>query len=75
MIHHAQSLSGMKAYRLADGTVTLSRPEMNMKRMNTGAQRLMLPTFNGDAFIECIKALITPKEPGHSLYIRPTLTR
>ncbi|KAG2043767.1 aminotransferase [Suillus americanus] len=80
MLHYAQSLfEGMKAYRHADGTVTLFRPEMNMKRMNTSAQRLVLPTFNGNALIECIKALITidrkwiPKEPGHSLYIRPTL--
>ncbi|KAG1817931.1 aminotransferase [Suillus subaureus] len=80
MLHYAQSLfEGMKAYRHADGTVTLFRPGMNMKRMNTSAQRLVLPTFNSNALIECIKALITidhkwiPNEPGHSLYIRPTL--
>ncbi|KAG1860817.1 aminotransferase [Suillus subluteus] len=80
ILHYAQSLfEGMKAYRHADGTVTLFRPEMNMKRMNTSAQRLVLPAFNGNALIECIKALITidrkwiPNEPGHSLYIRPTL--
>ncbi|KAG2369259.1 aminotransferase [Suillus spraguei] len=70
MIHHAQSLfEGMKAYRRADGRGTLFRPEMNMKRMNASAQRLVLPTFNGNALIECMKALITidhkwiPKEP------------
>ncbi|KAG1794368.1 aminotransferase [Suillus plorans] len=80
MLHYAQSLfEGMKAYRHADDTVTLFRPEMNMKRMNTSAQRLLLPTFSSDSLIECIKALIAvdrrwiPKEPGHSLYIRPTL--
>ncbi|KAG2153306.1 aminotransferase [Suillus clintonianus] len=80
MLHYAQSLfEGMKAYRHTDGTVTMFRPDMNMKRMNTSARRLVLPTFNGNALIECIKELITlerewiPKEPGHSLYIRPTL--
>jgi len=52
---------------------------MNMKRMNNSAQRLALPTFDGDALLECIKQLISlernwiPKEPGHSLYIRPTM--
>ena len=33
----------MKAYRHEDGTVTLFRPDMNMKRMNNSAQRLALP--------------------------------
>lgn len=80
VIHYAQSLfEGMKAYRHEDGTVTMFRPDMNMKRMNTSAQRLALPTFEGNALLECIKELISldrqwvPKEPGHSLYIRPTL--
>lgn len=37
-------------------------------------------TFNGDALLELIKQLISidkhwvPKEPGHSLYVRPTLS-
>ncbi|KIJ68758.1 hypothetical protein HYDPIDRAFT_147313 [Hydnomerulius pinastri MD-312] len=80
VLHYAQALfEGMKAYRHADGTVTMFRPDMNMKRMNNSAQRLALPTFNGDGLIECIKQLISlerewiPRESGHSLYIRPTL--
>ena len=38
-------------------------------------------TFNGDALLELIKILIRkdkhwiPKEPGHSLYVRPTLSK
>ncbi|KAJ7630696.1 aminotransferase [Roridomyces roridus] len=69
----------MKAYRDEEGNVTLFRPDMNMKRMNRSAQRIALPTFNGDALLELIKQLIRidkhwiPKEPGHSLYVRPTL--
>ncbi|KIJ21456.1 branched-chain-amino-acid transaminase [Paxillus involutus ATCC 200175] len=80
VLHYAQSLfEGMKAYRHTDGTVTMFRPDMNMKRMNISAQRLALPAFNGNALIECIRQLILldrhwiPKEPGHSLYIRPVL--
>ena len=33
----------MKAYRDEKGKVTLFRPDMNMKRMNTSAQRIALP--------------------------------
>ncbi|KAG6891431.1 hypothetical protein C0992_007210 [Termitomyces sp. T32_za158] len=77
--HTFTIFEGMKAYRQEDGKVTLFRPDMNMKRMNNSAQRIALPTFDGDALLELIKELIRmdkhwiPKEPGHSLYIRPTL--
>ncbi|KAG6902821.1 hypothetical protein C0995_011308 [Termitomyces sp. Mi166 len=80
VLHYAQTIfEGMKAYRQEDGKVTLFRPDMNMKRMNNSALRIALPTFDGDALLELIKELIRidkhwiPKEPGHSLYIRPTL--
>jgi len=69
----------MKAYRHESGRVTLFRPDMNMKRMLTSANRVALPTFNGEALLELIKELIRidkawiPLEPGHSLYVRPTL--
>ena len=33
----------MKAYRQDNGKVTLFRPDMNMKRMNTSAKRIALP--------------------------------
>ncbi|EKM60902.1 uncharacterized protein PHACADRAFT_247124 [Phanerochaete carnosa HHB-10118-sp] len=54
------------------------RPDMNMKRMNRTAQRIALPTFDGNAVIELIKQLIRidkhwiPDKEGYSLYIRPT---
>ncbi|TDL28555.1 branched-chain amino acid aminotransferase II [Rickenella mellea] len=80
VLHYAQTLfEGMKAYRDLNGKVTLFRPDMNMKRMQTSAKRIALPTFNGDALLELIKSLVRldkhwiPQEPGHSLYIRPTL--
>ncbi|KAJ3883107.1 branched-chain amino acid aminotransferase II [Lentinula edodes] len=80
VLHYAQTIfEGMKAYRDEHGNVTLFRPDMNMKRMNTSAARVALPTFDSDALLQLIKKLIhcerdwIPKEPGHSLYIRPTM--
>ncbi|THH16756.1 hypothetical protein EW146_g3924 [Bondarzewia mesenterica] len=80
VFHYAQCLfEGLKAYRDANGKVTLFRPDMNMKRMNKSAQRIALPTFDGDALLELLKQLVRldkhwiPQELGHSLYIRPVL--
>ncbi|KAG9314665.1 hypothetical protein JVU11DRAFT_5470 [Chiua virens] len=81
VLHYAQSLfEGMKAYKHKDNTVTMFRPNMNMKRMNNNLIHLSAHRLSiGDALIECIRQLISlerdwiPKEPGHSLYIRPTM--
>ncbi|KAF5355941.1 hypothetical protein D9756_004269 [Leucocoprinus leucothites] len=80
VLHYAQTIfEGMKAYQQTNGTITLFRPDMNMRRMNTSAQRIALPGFNGEALLELIKRLVRldsrwiPTEPGHSLYIRPTM--
>ncbi|TCD67533.1 hypothetical protein EIP91_012287 [Steccherinum ochraceum] len=80
VFHYAQELfEGLKAYRDESGRVTMFRPDMNMKRMNTSAKRVALPSFNGEAVIELLKELIRkdkhwiPDIPGYSLYIRPTL--
>ncbi|KIY45350.1 branched-chain amino acid aminotransferase II [Fistulina hepatica ATCC 64428] len=80
VLHYAQSVfEGLKAYRDDNGHVTLFRPDMNMKRMNTSAHRIALPTFNGEAAVELLKELVRldkrwiPQEPGYSLYLRPAL--
>ncbi|KAF8350282.1 branched-chain amino acid aminotransferase II [Amanita rubescens] len=80
VLHYAQTIfEGMKAYRQDSGRVLLFRPDMNMERMNTSAQRIALPTFDGNSLLEIIKELIRidkhwiPKEPGYSLYVRPTM--
>ncbi|SNX86645.1 probable BAT1- branched chain amino acid aminotransferase, mitochondrial [Melanopsichium pennsylvanicum] len=80
IFHYAPSLfEGMKAYKDVNGNVRLFRPDMNMKRMNTSAARIALPTFQGEQLITLIKKLVgldkgwIPSEPGHSLYIRPAL--
>lgn len=44
IFHYAPSLfEGMKAYKDVEGRVRLFRPDMNMKRMNTSAERMALP--------------------------------
>jgi len=80
VLHYAQTVfEGMKAYRKHDGEVMMFRPDMNMKRMNSSAKRIALPSFDGQSLLVLIKQLVTvdkhwiPKEPGHSLYLRPTL--
>ncbi|CAO1637762.1 unnamed protein product [Parajaminaea phylloscopi] len=80
IFHYAPSLfEGMKAYKDKEGKCRLFRPDMNMRRMNTSADRLALPTFDGGELTTLIKKLVAldsswvPDEPGHSMYIRPTL--
>ncbi|KAJ1916235.1 branched-chain-amino-acid transaminase bat2 [Mycoemilia scoparia] len=80
VLHYGlECFEGMKAYRKNDGEVVLFRPEMNMKRLNTSAERLMLPTFDTDLVLEGIKELVRLdsrwiyKDEGYSLYIRPTM--
>ncbi|KAF9263728.1 branched-chain amino acid aminotransferase II [Marasmius fiardii PR-910] len=70
---------GMKAYIGPDGEPRLFRPEMNMARMEVSVERVALPPFNSQALLTLIKKLVLlerrwiPTEPGHSLYIRPTM--
>ncbi|KAK5780308.1 branched-chain-amino-acid transaminase BAT2 PWA37_002735 [Arxiozyma heterogenica] len=80
VFHYAFELfEGMKAYRTEDNKIALFRPEMNMKRMNKSASRIMLPNFDGEELIKLITRLIEqdkhliPEGQGYSLYIRPTL--
>ena len=44
VFHYAQgAFEGLKAYRDANGRITLFRPDMNMRRMNSSAARISLP--------------------------------
>ncbi|TMW61622.1 hypothetical protein Poli38472_010685 [Pythium oligandrum] len=78
-LHYAlQCFEGMKAYKDAKGKIRLFRPDMNMKRLNSSMQRLLLPQFDEDQLTECLKELLrldhdwVPEGDGYSLYIRPT---
>ncbi|KAI8325178.1 branched-chain amino acid aminotransferase II [Martensiomyces pterosporus] len=75
--YSVETFEGMKAFRAPNGTVNLFRPEKNMQRLATSSQRIMLPEFDHDQFLECVKELVrvderfVPSEHGYSLYIRP----
>ena len=44
VLHYAQEIfEGMKAYRTADGSVQLFRPDCNAKRFQDSADRLCIP--------------------------------
>lgn len=48
VLHYAQEIfEGMKAYRTADGTIQLFRPDCNAKRMQDSADRLCIPHPGG----------------------------
>ena len=69
----------MKAYRRPDGEVQLFRPEENMKRLNSSAERLSLPQIPVEESLQALKAFVNvekdwvPSAPGTSLYLRPFL--
>lgn len=77
-LHYAQeTFEGLKAYRTADGSIQLFRPDMNAKRLINSNRRLCMPELPVEDFIETVKALVrvdadwVPSEPDTSLYIRP----
>ncbi|AKH42220.1 branched-chain amino acid aminotransferase [Altererythrobacter atlanticus] len=78
VLHYAQEIfEGLKAYKLADGTMALFRPEKNAKRFNESARRLAMPALPEDAFVEAVRVLSLadrdwfPEVEGGSLYLRP----
>jgi len=78
VLHYAQEIfEGLKAYRLADGTMALFRPHENARRFNLSARRLAMPELPEDAFVAAVRQLSLadrdwfPKVEGGSLYLRP----
>lgn len=79
VLHYGiECFEGMKAYKDKNGFVRLFRPDCNMERFNFSMVRLAMPTFKGEALIECIKQLLrldaswVPEGDGYSIYLRPT---
>ena len=59
VLHYGQTVfEGMKAYRQPDGGVALFRPERNAARMVHSCERLALPVFPEDAFVEACELLV-----------------
>ena len=80
VLHYGQGIfEGLKAYKDANGKITMFRPYDNFKRMNKSAERLCMPTFDIEPIVDGLRQLIEieqdwiPTDPGKSLYIRPTM--
>ena len=78
VLHYAQEIfEGLKAYRLADGSMGLFRPDQNAARFNASARRLAMPEIPEDLFVDAVRQLVLadadwfPQVEGGSLYIRP----
>ncbi len=78
IFHYGQEVfEGLKVYRTADGVIQLFRPIENIRRMNNSSERLCIPEFPEDMFMEAVRQIVeleadwVPQEHGASLYIRP----
>jgi branched-chain amino acid aminotransferase len=78
VLHYAQEIfEGLKAYRHADGSVWLFRPDQNAARMARSAARLALPELPAADFLASLDALVAadaawvPSAAEQSLYLRP----
>lgn len=78
IFHYGQSIfEGMKAYKDENNDVFLFRPLDNHKRLNISANRMSIPEFPQDFFMEGLKTLLAldkdwiPQTAGSSMYIRP----
>ncbi len=78
VLHYGQAIfEGLKAYKHADGKISLFRPRKNFERLNRSAERMCIPQIDIDFVMESLMELIKldkawiPEKPGYSLYIRP----
>ena len=55
IFHYCQEVfEGLKAYATADGSIVCFRPDMNAQRMADSAERLVMPAFPQDRFVEAV---------------------
>lgn len=79
VLQYAQTIfEGLKAYTTEDGHVVCFRPDLNAERMQDSAERLEMPQFPKDRFVDAIHQVVKanidyvpPYGSGATLYIRP----
>lgn len=79
IFHYCQEIfEGLKAYTTEDGHIVTFRPDLNAKRMMDSAERLEMPPFPAEKFLEAVDmvvkanaAWVPPYGSGATLYIRP----
>jgi branched-chain amino acid aminotransferase len=77
-LHYGQTVfEGMKAFRLADGSISIFRPDKHLLRLNRSLERMCMPAVPHVLFIKALEALVAMDEqwvsglPSNSLYLRP----
>lgn len=79
VLQYSQSVfEGLKAYTTVDGRTVTFRPDLNAERMMQSAERLEMPPFPKDRFIDAVlkvikadESWVPPYGSGATLYIRP----
>ena len=78
-LQYAQTcFEGLKAYTTQDGRIVCFRPDLNAERMKNSCQRLEMPVFPEERFLDAVDqvvaanaAYVPPYGSGATLYIRP----
>lgn len=80
VLHYGQAIfDGLKAFRGADGTIRLFRPDRHAARFNRSARIMCMPELPVDVIRASFDALVgldadwVPRKAGTSLYLRPTI--
>lgn len=79
VLQYAQTcFEGLKAYTTEDGHIVTFRPDLNAARMKDSCERLEMPVFPEDKWIEAVvsvvkanAAYVPPFGSGATLYLRP----
>jgi branched-chain amino acid aminotransferase len=80
VLHYAQEIfEGLKAYHVADGGVTMFRPDANAARFRRSAERMAMAQLPDELFLGSLEELVRidrdwiPTAEGGSLYLRPLM--
>lgn len=81
VLQYAQTcFEGLKAYSWQDGSIVCFRPDLNAKRLQDSARRLLMPEVPEDMFLDALdqtvkanKDFVPPYGTGATLYVRPFL--
>lgn len=80
VLHYAQAIfEGLKAFRAADGSISLFRPDKHAERFVRSAERLCIPPISEEIFVDACRALVeldhewVPTADGAALYVRPLI--
>ncbi len=79
VLQYAQTcFEGLKAYTTEDGKIVCFRPDLNAQRMADSCERLKMPVYPVEKFVEAVEKVVAanadfvpPYGSGATLYLRP----